>query len=326
MGFAVDELSTNANGGTELIKRELEKLINPELLDKVQIFASRVRNPDPHKHRIFYAHDLPDDPESHFLKDGGWQMFNKLVFVSNWQMQNYIKTYDIPWSKCIVILNAINPIEHHEKPSDVIRIGYWSTPHRGLNILVPVFESLQKKYGDKIVLDVCSSFELYGWPERDKEFQPLFDRCRENPQITYNKTMSNDDLRERLKTIHILGYPSIWPETSCRVLLEAMSAKILSVHSNYGALFETGSKFTTMYTYNEDLQTHANIFYHTLDNVIEIYGNENVGQILDSAKNYIDTFHNWKLSAQIWEALLTSIVHEPIIEIDTKQTFSYKVP
>ena len=118
MPLATDELSKNAMGGTELMKYALESRLDKELLDEVQIVCSRVRELDESKLRIFWAHDLPGDPESEFLRDGGWDKFHRLVFVSNWQMQAYIQAYNIPWSKCIVLQNAITPIEEHEKPTD----------------------------------------------------------------------------------------------------------------------------------------------------------------------------------------------------------------
>ena len=171
MTFTSDKLSANAVGGTELLKFELEKRLDSDLLDNFQIFVSRVEEKlDETKIRLLWLHDLADDPANNHLQNGGWKNFHRFIFVSNWQMQSYITKYDIPWSKCIVLKNAINPIETHQKPTDKIKLGYWSTPHRGLNILIPVFEKLQKKY-DNIELDVFSSFNLYGWPERDAQYE-----------------------------------------------------------------------------------------------------------------------------------------------------------
>ena len=64
----LNEQNQNANGGTEMMQRELASRIDPQLLDNFQIIASRVRNLDPNKIKIFWAHDLPGDPESDFLK------------------------------------------------------------------------------------------------------------------------------------------------------------------------------------------------------------------------------------------------------------------
>mgnify|MGYP000336080516 FL=1 len=45
MTFAKDSASKDAMGGTELLKLELEKRIDAELLDNFQIFVSRVEEP-----------------------------------------------------------------------------------------------------------------------------------------------------------------------------------------------------------------------------------------------------------------------------------------
>lgn len=325
MATVNDELSANARGGTELMGERLESSIDPQLLSNFQIIRSRVRELDETKVRVLWLHDLPEDPESHHLANGGWKKFARLVFVSNWQMQQYIKAYDIPHSRCIVMANAIYPIEQHEKPSDKISLAYWSTPHRGLNILVPVFEKLAEKH-DNIELNVFSSFSLYGWGERDEPYKPLFEQCEAHPRINYYGALPNDELREYLKNQHILAFPSTWTETSCLVLMEAMSAGMLCVHSNLGALFETAANWTTMYQYQEDVQEHAAHFYHNLNDAIGYLNDESIQSRLASQKGYADVFYNWEIRAKQWEALLQSLVNEPReLPKDEGQMFTYKV-
>lgn len=305
-----DEVSAKAMGGTELMGARLESSIDPDLLSNFQIIRSRVRDLDESKVRILWLHDLPDDPESHHLANGGWNKFHRLVFVSNWQMQAYVAKYDIPWSKCIVMHNAITPLEYHEKPKDKISLAYWSTPHRGLNILVPVFQKLAEKY-DNIELNVYSSFNLYGWAQRDEPFKPLFEACEAHPKINYFGTLPNEQLRQELKKNHILAYPSTWVETSCLVLMEAMSAGMLCVHSNLGALYETAANWTSMYQFIEDPNEHAAHFYKHLEDAIEYLNNDAIQSRVASQKGYADVFYNWDIRAQQWEALLKSLVNEP---------------
>ena len=312
MALAKDSLSQKAMGGTELMKYGLTDRLPAALLENFQIFASRVEEPlDETKIRILWLHDLPGDPASEHLKDGGWEKFHRLVFVSNWQMQAYIKHYDIPWSKCIVLQNAIVPIEEHEKPNDgKIRLAYWATPHRGLNILVPVFQKLCEKY-DNIELDVYSSFNLYGWADRDEQYKSLFDACEADPKINYHGTVSNEVLRENLKNTHILAYPSTWPETSCICLMEAMSAGLLCVHPNYAALFETGANWTNMYQWHDDINEHASHFYAALSASIESYHAEGIQSRLASQQSYANVFYNWHLRSFQWESFLASLLDEP---------------
>ena len=119
-----NELSVNAKGGTELMLEALHRNVPKDLLDHFQIIPSRVREIDDSKIKIYWLHDLPGDPESEHLKQGGWNRFDKLVFVSNWQMQSYQKHYGLPWHKCVVLHNAIEPIPAVEKPKDKIVVKY----------------------------------------------------------------------------------------------------------------------------------------------------------------------------------------------------------
>ena len=307
MPIAIDEVSKNAMGGTERMKFALGQKLNPEILDKFQIICSRVRDIDPKLIPIYWLHDLPGDPESDHLKSGGYTKFEKLVFVSNWQMQAYINYYKIPWYKCTVIQNAIEPILSIEKKYDKIKLIYHTTPHRGLQILVPVFIKLAEKYNN-IELDVFSSFKIYGWEQRDEPYKALFDLCKEHPNINYHGFQSNDVVRKALQEAHIFAYPSIWLETSCIALIEAMSARCLCIHPNYGALYETGSNLTWMYQYQEDTRDHTLALYNELDRAIVNVQNHHLVSSLDSTKSYIDAVYNWDRRVNEWETFLTSIL------------------
>ena len=163
--YEKNELSKNAMGGTEMMQAELYRRLDSDLLSNFQIVASRVRDLDPSKIKIFWAHDLAEDAEARFLQNENLRdRFDKLVFVSHWQFATYNKVLDVPYDNSIVLRNAINPFEKVEKSLDgPIRLIYHTTPHRGLNILVAAYHELSKLYGDKIHLDVFSSFKIYGW-------------------------------------------------------------------------------------------------------------------------------------------------------------------
>jgi UDP-glucose:(glucosyl)LPS alpha-1,2-glucosyltransferase len=307
MPVAIDEISKNAMGGTEQMKYGLSKRLDAELLDKFQIICSRVRDIDPKLIPIYWLHDLPGDPESEHLKQGGYNKFDKLVFVSNWQMQAYINYYGIPWHKCVVIQNAIEPIPFAQKSADKIKIIYHTTPHRGLGLLVPAFITLAEKY-DNIELDVFSSFKIYGWEERDKPYEQLFQACKDHPKINYHGFQPNDVVRKALQEAHIFAYPSVWLETSCIALIEAMSAGCLCIHPNYGALYETAANFNWMYQFNQDSRDHSTMLYSMLDAGINAVHTEHVQKSLLTAKNYTDTFYNWNRRTEEWSNFLKFIL------------------
>jgi glycosyltransferase involved in cell wall biosynthesis len=295
------------------MQEKLHSSIDPDLLSKFQIIPSRVRELDDDKKKILWLHDLPNDPESSHLSDAkSRERFDKIVCVSDWQMQLYNLISGVPYSDCVVIKNAIQPIEmgkYNNKEYDgTVRIIYHTTPHRGLEILVPVFEELCKMH-DNIHLDVYSSFKIYGWEQRDEQYKMIFDRCKEHPNITYHGSVSNEEVREALTKSHIFAYPSIWPETSCLAVIEAMSAKNIVVCPNYAALPETCAGFAMMYPYHENKNAHAVQFAHTLNNAITAIKEQGKKQspLLDFQKHYFDYFYNWDKRKGEWLALLQSV-------------------
>lgn len=322
MGIEWNEISSKSNGGTELLCRRFESSFEKDLLDNFQIIPTRVRELNADKIRILWIHDTVNDPECYnALSNNKWENFHLIVFVSHSQMQQFIVTYGIPWSKCCVIHNSIEPIEEHEKPTDKINLIYHTTPHRGLQILVPVFKKLYEEHSN-IHLDVFSSFKIYGWEERDEPYKQLFEECKNHPGITYHGSVSNDQAREALKKSHIFAYPSIWPETSCLALIEAMSAKNICVHSNLGALYETANNLTHMYHFHEDINVHASIFYNILNDIIKNYNSLKDGAT--SGKMFADSFYNWNIKKIQWENILNNLASNIKDRSLPKEKFVYQ--
>lgn len=318
------EVNKNAKGGTELMAQRMLGL-GKDVLQDFQIFLSRIRDYDPHngKYKIYICHDLPEDPESQHLDNGGWNKFHRIVFVSYWQRQQYINRYKIPYSKTVVLQNAIEPIANHEKPTTTTNIIYHTTPHRGLNILVPVFQKLCETR--HLHLDVYSSFDIYGWPERNEPYKKLFELIEKDPNMTYHGSKTNDEVREALKKAHIFAYPSVWPETSCLSLIEAMSANCVCVHSDLAALPETSAFWTIMYPYHEDIQKHATNFYIALDTALNAIESkkEQIDMRVNSGKLFIDSFYSWENRKNEWKYFLETLKKEPV-ELKNEPLFTYR--
>jgi UDP-glucose:(glucosyl)LPS alpha-1,2-glucosyltransferase len=316
-------------GGTELMKYGLLEKLGEEFLTDFQIISSRVRNIDETKIRVLWCHDLPEDIENKHLMDRGWTKFHKIVFVSNWQAQRYIERFGIPWSKTIVLQNAIDPVDPESivKTNDKIKLIYHTTPHRGLNILVPVFEKLAAENPD-IHLDVYSSFGIYGWKERDEQYKPLFDQIERHSQMTYHGFKPHSEVIQALSDAHIFAYPSTWVETSCMALIEAMSAKCLCVHPNYGALYETAANWTFMYDFQEETHIHANKLYQTLKTAIDIVSNtpEIIQHKLEGQKAYTDMVYSWEVRKEQWRHVLNAMRNEPrsVYDMVGKSNFVYR--
>lgn len=308
MAFEENEISLKSQGGTEMMKRGLASRLPSELTDDFQIICSRVRELQEDKIRVYWLHDLPEDPETNHLKNkASRDRFHHMVFCGNWQYDRYRTILGVPYDdRSSVIDTAIDPFPIVEKSKDEIRLIYTSTPQRGLAILVPVFEKLAEKY-DNIFLDVFSSFKIYGWEDADKQFEPLYERCRQHPRINYHSFAPNEVVRETLQKSHILAYPSIWLECNSRSVIEAMSAGAMCVHPNYGGLIDTSGGLTYMYQGHQDVNKHAMIFYHILDNAIRNVLKDETQDTLRLTKLYADARFNWDRITQNWIELLTAL-------------------
>lgn len=268
------ELSKNSNGGTEMMRTRLINNVDKELLANYAIHLSRPRDMYDDVKNIFWCHDLMEDPENNILLDGGWKKFDHFVFVSAWQRDQYILRFGIPYSKCSIIPNAVEKrYDAEEKNTETIRFIYHTTPHRGLELVYPIFDALSLDY-DNIHLDVYSSFAIYGWANRDEPYNELFKKIHEHPKMTYHGSVPNEEIIAALEKSHIFLYPNIWKETSCIALIEAIRSGLICIHPNYGALPETAANATIMYDYHEDPATHANIAYGIARGVLEHQQND----------------------------------------------------
>jgi len=310
-GFEENEISVNASGGTEIAKRKLAEIIDPDLLDNFQIVCSRSREIDWSKIRLFWCHDLPEDPESKKFQTQDFKdSFHKYVFISDWQYQRYQLFHGIPYDEnSIVLESGIVPAPKIEKPNDgTIRLVYTSTPQRGLEILVPVFIQLAEIHKD-IHLDVFSSFKIYGWDDADKQYEPLYDIIRSHPQMTYHGFVPNDELKDHLNKADIFAYPSIWMETSCRAMLEAMSAGLVCVHPNFGALPETSGGLNIMY--HGDFQNkdkHANAFGTHLNAAINLVRDNEHKNMIQFNKVFVDSRYNIDRIKNQWDVMLKRLL------------------
>ena len=314
----LDAVSDKAIGGTELMRNwlftELDKR-EPGIKEKFQFISTRVRSLEPDKQRILWIHDLANDPEVQHLKDKeNWKNFERIVFVSHWQQHQFKMLLGFPYEKGVVIQNAIYPIPEHEKPKDgKINVCYFSTPHRGLELLLNAWEFMRTelKGGLNAELNIYSSFKIYDRGHLDEQFRHIYKRAQEMDGVNYYGTVSNDSIREMLPNQHIMAYPSIYEETSCLTMIEACSAGCLCVVPNLGALPETGANFPWMYGYEENPEKHAQVHGHILGRAIAHFWDDDVQNLLKIQRSYFDMFYNWRLRGGQWQQFLHAIEDPP---------------
>ena len=309
----IDQEGSTPMGGTELIYNRVMERIDDKLKEKFIIIPQRVRQEhlDDDRKKILWLHDLPEDPESAHLKDEkNREQFSKFVFPSNWALWDFHQKLGVPFEDSIVIPNCIEPIANHEKPkSDKKKIIYFSTPHRGLNLLESAVRVMEDARND-FELDVYSSFKLYGRDQQDNlpEFKELYDRLNELKSVNYHGTVSNDVIRKALTETHILAYPSTYLETSCLVAIEAMAAGCLAVVPNYGALPETCKDFAMLYPWSPNIQQHAATHYHYLCSALNNFWNDSTQQVLELQKIYYNHFYSMDMCAAKWNSMLMGVL------------------
>jgi len=305
-----NEYNERSKGGTELSIVELEKRVPSDVLDKFQIIPSRFRSLEPGLIPIFWVHDTETDPEMQHLADGGWNKFRMLVFVSNWQMQRFIDKFKIPWERCIVLPNAVEPFDK-PRPLDwkgTLRFIYHTTPHRGLNVLVAAFNELAKK--EDVFLDVYSSFSIYGWEDRDKHFESVFKAIRGHPKMRHHGAVDNAQVRSALRDTHFFAYPCTWPETGCRSLIEAMCAGVVCAHTNFGCLYETAAGMNYTYQYEEDPNRLASKTFSVMrDMVVDSRARSKVyNDIRGVTAARADSLYSWVGRGHQWTNFLRSLL------------------
>jgi glycosyltransferase involved in cell wall biosynthesis len=281
-----------SNGGTEIQLNYFKKFVDKDLQSQTIIHSVPstteyfLSKKDSKKINIVWTQQSYDYLESLEVVQR-YDEVDGVVFVSNWQKSKYAeKLFLSKNEKNIVIKIGIIPIKKHNKPKNVINLIYFSTPYRGLDILLDTFETLNYP---NVYLHVFSSMKIYGQDCEDKIYEKLYDRCRKNKKIKYYGSVDHAEILNFLKEVHIMSYPSTFEETCCISALEAMSAECSIVCSNLGALPETSSTYSNMYNFNENKNIHIKIFREKLIESIENYNQKN----FTAQKEYVDSNHSW---------------------------------
>tara|TARA_R110000868_G_scaffold79604_22_gene226449 strand:+ start:1061 stop:2029 length:969 start_codon:yes stop_codon:yes gene_type:complete len=300
-------------GGTELILNNLQTAL-PDLTSQVQIMMSRPQNYTfEDKPRILWLQDLPEDPASAVLRDASYRtQFNRIVFASYWQQQRYNLILGIPFHEGVVIKNGV-PFSTNRLPKTKgdgkLKFIYTSTPHRGLAVLASAAQMLADVRQDW-ELHVYSSLNIYGWHERDKDYQPLYDHLQKNPCVVYHGSQPNPVVREALNDAHVFVYPSIYAETSCMAVQEALMAGNLVITSSYGALPETCADWSWMMPFDERPEMMVEHTAQLMLRALEKYDDESVQNTLRVQSSYYQQFWSFESRVPRWKNLLETVISE----------------
>jgi UDP-glucose:(glucosyl)LPS alpha-1,2-glucosyltransferase len=156
-------------------------------------------------------------------------------------------------------------------------------------------------------VDIHSSTKIYGSKfeelEKDK-FEPLFELCRNTKNVNFKGYTFNGEIRKSLEDTHIYAYPSIFEETSCLAVIEAMSAGCHVVTTNYGALPETCGEFATMIEFDSSAANLIERYAETLNSVLDNYKQNMYKYDLEMQVKYYNKYYSWNTRIQEWRNFL----------------------
>ena len=309
-------INQKAKGGTELQFEYLEKYVNKELLDQVQITTSVPEKIllHPTKLNILWQKNSYDQPNiaPWFQNKSNHNKYDWYVFNSHWTYEKFRMMFGIPEEKCVIIKNGIDNIEQTKpyQKGQPIKIIHQNTPWRGLSVLLG---AMQKVKNPLITLDVYSSCEVYGenfYKNNDKNYTALYEQAKKLPNVNYIGYKPNSYIKEHLKDYNMYAYPSIFEETSCISLLESMAAGLYCITTNYGALFETGAEFPMYIPYSSNYRNLAEKFAYGIEAAAGSLHESVIHNHLISQSQYTHQYYGWSKQASSWTRFLQGAVNE----------------
>ena len=296
-------IKNDSFGGSESQFRLLLKYVPEDLFKGINLILNNTdpKLIDPERKNILWLHHFVNMSEVQNIKSKDY--FNKIdyfVFNSHWNYEKYRYKFNIPESQSVVLPNAIEEIDNKKKPTDKINLIYHTTPWRGLEVLLNVFERLNLK---NVNLNVCSSTIIYGknfFEISDKKYEKIYQRCKDMKNVNYLGYQKHEALIKLLQETHVFAYPSCWIETSCISAIEAMAAGCQVVTSNLGALYETCSPFARLVHFNQNLNIFEKLYEQELSNSIKHYWSTENQKKLVNQSQAINENYNWKNRSQEW--------------------------
>ena len=291
-------------GGSENQLRLLLKYLPDECFKDINLILNNTNQDLLEKDRInvlWMQHFVNQEEVKNMKSKSYVESLDYIIFNSNWNFEKYQYQYKIPESKSLVIRNAIENINIHEKPKDKINLIYHTTPWRGLVHLLKVFKNLNL---ENVELNICSSTKIYGKKFDDilgKKYEDLFEECKNTKNVNYFGFVDNKKIIELLKKTHIYSFPSIWPETSCISAIESMAAGCEVVATNLGALYETCSPFGTLISFDKNFENLEKKYAKVLSNSIKNFWSDENQKKLKLQQETINNIYSWNTRSVEWK-------------------------
>ena len=305
----------NPLGGTEIQYGLLYKYVDNDLLDNFQITTSVPEKIPLSKDKIniLWQQNSYDQPNliDWFTNKDNHKKYDFYVFNSHWCYEKFRMRFKIPCHKSTVIKNAVERFpEKIFLRKDKVKLIYHSTPWRGLNVLLGAMQLVKNK---DVELDVFSSTQIYGdefKKHNDDQYKGLYEQAKALPNVNYIGYVNNEEIRKRLQEYDLYCFPSIWEETSCISAIEALTAGLHMITTNYGALFETCSEWPVYVNYTKDYKDLAKLFAFSIDEVCNYLYKGTVPDFLKRQQAFYNDFYSWDRRKSEWSQFLQGLLNE----------------
>lgn len=299
------EYNVNYFGGTEYMARYFHKNVLPNKNKFYNYQCFLIPGPVPDfktivndKRDIILWMHIPFFQFNHelvsFIQD--IRFLNKLkyvIVVSNFHKKIIKNEINILDEEIIVIPNAFDSITKNNKKfneTDKVKIIYTSHPSRGLEILCESLKYIKEDFELNIFSDI--------FPET-LEDDNLFKQIEKDKRVNFFGKTPRKIVRKYFSDSHIFAYPSIFLETFCISLTEAVSAECLPVYPNFGALSETINNFGICYEYEKNKNTHIKTFAKGLNDAI--FQIKNKKNNFKNQAQIIEKKYSWQKFEKNWE-------------------------
>lgn len=283
------------------------------------------------QYKIIWAHDNCDQA-GHATLPQHIDEIDKIVCVSNWEREQYIKYNRAPAEKLTVIPNGVDDMFRPPRKPKLKTCIFFSAPHKGIAPLVPIWKEVIKHHPDA-KLKVFSSMSLYGdiqpgegenetiTTENGLEpspFIPVYKELQALPGVEYSPCIDREELLPHIQDAAFYIHPNVWEETFCVSLAEAMSCGCFPITTDMGALPETSNgmgKYIPMSGENTRRgwipdDTFHQKFAEEVINALHFFdvAREEYEMASKKITEYAIENYNWKTISQDWSNLIDSIM------------------
>ena len=286
---------------------------NVEVSRSIEVLAESNK-----QYKILWAHDNCDQPQLLRLPELVSQI-DKIVCVSNWEAEQYIKYNRAPADKIVVIPNGVADIFNLKTLKSKTAI-FFSGPHKGIAPLPKIWKQVIKNHPDA-KLKVFSSHNLYGeqYEQHIKipEHLEAIEELKSLPGVEYSPCIDRESLLPHIQDAAFFVHPNVWEETFCVSLAEAIICGSYPITSDIGALREVSfnrGKYIPMTGKNTPVgwdpsPKFINEFAQELSRCFDFFDKEpetfyfatkELSQITKET-------YDWKRIASVWEKLINDI-------------------